>query len=201
MLGFFESINTSLFLMLNGTAEAPAWLSHLAIFLAEDTAYLLPLLLLWLWLWGGHSQRGTVLKALLVVIVGLIFSKLTGLALPHPRPFMIGLGRQWIEHAPSSSFPSNHMTIFTAIGLTLFLDGLKRWGFAVLLLALAVAWARVFVGVHYPFDMIGAVIFVLIADAVVAPLWLRFGNDLIAVCERIYRLVLAKPIAVGWIRK
>ncbi len=201
MLDFFESLNRSLFLTFNGSADSSTWLVGGAVFFAKYTLYLIPLMLIAFWLWGNHEQRGTMLKSVLVVLTGLILSGLIGMLWAHPRPFVIGLGHQWIAHAATSSFPSNHMTIFTAIGLTLYLDGLRGWGLIMLLLGLAAAWARIFVGVHYPFDMIGAVVVVIIADAIVAPLWMRFGDSAIATSERLYRLVFARPISMGWVRR
>ncbi|MEX8493621.1 phosphatase PAP2 family protein [Sphaerotilus sp.] len=60
-------------------------------------------------------------------------------------------------HAPDASFPSDHGTVFSAVSLCLLLAGEWVWGLAVLMVGMGVAWARVYLGVHFPLDMLGAV--------------------------------------------
>jgi len=88
----------------------------------------------------------------------------------HPRPFMIGLGHTLIPHAADSSFPSDHATVLFAVSLTLLLGRATVPGLAVLLAGFCVAWARIFLGVHFPLDMIGAAAVAGIAYAAVTPL-------------------------------
>lgn len=113
---------------------------------------------------------------------------------------MLGLGHAWLYHAAESSFPSDHMTVFAGVGLTLLFNGALRLAAVVLTTGLAVAWARVFLGVHYPLDMVGAVAVAGAAYVVVSSLWRMVGDTLVHLAERLYRTVLARPIAVGWLR-
>ena len=84
-------------------------------------------------------------------------NQLIGLVYQHPRPFMVGLGHTYLQHATDSSFPSDHVTVLLTVGLALVLGGTSRWAGAILIsAALPVAWARSYLGVHYPFDMVGA---------------------------------------------
>lgn len=186
---------------INGGDDTPAWLIQLAIGIADDLIYLIPLLLLGMWLWGDQRQRGWVLKACLVAIVGVGMNQVIGVLWQHPRPFMIGLGHAWIPHAADSSFPSDHMTVFAGVGLTLLFDGVTGWGVITLLLGLCVAWARVFLGVHFPLDMAGAVGVAGIAYAPVTPPWHRAGRAITDLVENLYRKILTHPISAGWIRR
>ncbi len=74
-----------------------------------------------------------------------------------PRPLV---------HAPSDgSFPSGHAATSFAAATVLTL-ALPRWWPAFLLLALAIGFSRVYVGVHYPLDVVGgAVLGILVATA------------------------------------
>ena len=60
-------------------------------------------------------------------------------------------------HDPTSSFPSLHATFLFSMAFALLLQkGSRGIALFVMLLGGATAWARIFVGVHYPLDMAGA---------------------------------------------
>ena len=196
-----ETLNRIWFLQINGGNDTPAWLVHVAMGIADDLIYLIPLLLLGFWLWGDHTRRSIALKASLVTLISLAVNQVICALWPHPRPFMIGLGHAWMTHVADPSFPSDHMTVFAGVGLTLLFDGAAGWGVATLLIGLCVAWARVFLGVHFPLDMVGAVVVACFAYGVISPPWRTLGEPLANLFERLYRTFLARPIAHGWIRR
>jgi len=77
----------------------------------------------------------------------------------HSRPFVNNLGMQLVEHAPDSSFPSDHTTFIFSIAIVLLFNKSTRVIGAVLcLLSIVSGLSRVFVGVHYPLDILGAVL-------------------------------------------
>ncbi|MEN9544822.1 MAG: hypothetical protein RLZZ598_1655 [Pseudomonadota bacterium] len=196
-----EAFNQTLFLHMNGTGTTPVWLMRTAMGVADYLIALIPLLLLGLWLWGDHARRRVAVKACLVAMLSLATNQAIGALWPHPRPFMIGLGQTWIPHAADPSFPSDHMTVFCSIGLTLLFDGVVAWGVATLLVGLAVAWARVFLGVHFPLDMVGAVVAATVVYVIVTPSWRRLGGPITGALERIYRRVFWRAIAAEWVRQ
>ena len=200
-MNFIEAFNQTLFLHINGGAGTPAWLVQTTIGMADYLIDLIPLLLLSLWLWGDHARRSLAIKACLVALLGVAVNQAIGALWPHPRPFMIGLGHAWIPHAADSSFPSDHMTVFAGIGLTLLFDGVAGWGAVTLLIGLCVAWARVFLGVHFPLDMAGAVVVAGAVYAAVSPVWCRAAESCTHFAEKLYRTLLARPISAGWLRR
>lgn len=196
----FESLNRTLFLQLNGKPDAPPWEVLLAVDVADYLILLIPLLLLALWFRGKRAPRTTALHALAVTLLALGIGQIVGLLLPHPRPFMIGLGHAWLVHVPDASFPSDHATVFASVALSLLLDGVPVLAALSLLAGVAVAWARIFLGVHFPFDMLGALLVAALSAALVAPLWRRLGAGLTDLAERLYRAIFARPIAAGLLR-
>jgi undecaprenyl-diphosphatase len=196
-----EAFNQSLFLWINAGVNTPSWALDTAIVVADDLIYLIPVLLLVLWLWGDGVRRNQAIKACLVTLLALGANQVIGLVWQHPRPFMIGLGHAWIPHAADSSFPSDHLTVFAGIGLTLLFGGAFRMAAVVLAIGFAVAWARVFLGLHFPLDMVGAVAVAGAAYVVVLPLWRMAGGTLTNLAEKLYRTVFAHPIASGWVRR
>lgn len=196
-----NALNQTLFLDMNAGAHTPAGLMDFAIITAQYLIFLLPVLLLGLWFWGGNARRTVAFKALGVALFTLLLNMLIGMVWPQPRPFMLGLGHLWIAHASDASFPSDHMTVFVSVGLTLLLDGAWGFGFIVLSASVAVAWARVFLGVHFPLDMLGSVLVAACGYLALSLGWRSVGVTLLAWAERIYRVLLARPIRAGWIRR
>lgn len=195
-----EALNRSLFLAIDATPATPSWLIAIASVIADGLIWSIPLTLVGLWLTGDAHRRETALKACAVTLVALGVNQLIGLAWQHPRPFMIGLGHTFLAHAADSSFPSDHATVFASVCLALLLRGMTRLGAAMLAGGIAVAWARIFLGVHFPLDMIGAVCVAAVVHTALAPLWRRAGTPLTRLAIIIHRRLLAAPIRCGWLR-
>jgi undecaprenyl-diphosphatase len=73
-----------------------------------------------------------------------------------PRPYEVVAGavlRQ--QHAHGTSFPSSHAAIAFAVALTVTPFLPHRGAVIALVYASLVAWSRVYLGVHYPLDVIG----------------------------------------------
>ena len=69
-----------------------------------------------------------------------------------------------IEKQHDTSFPSGHSASSFAAAMCIYLNGYKRYGIPLLLLALLMALSRLYVGVHYPGDVVtGAIIGSLMA--------------------------------------
>lgn len=200
-MDFLESFNQSLFLLINADPATPAWRIHAAMLVANQLILLVPGVMAAVWLWGGQAQRSLMLKALASVAVALGLSYLCGALWPHPRPFVIGLGHVFFAHKPTSSFPSNHTIIIAAFAFALILD--RRWagwGWLALAGALLVGTSRVYLGVHFPLDIVGGLLLAPLAAAITVPVWQLAGEPLTGVAQAVYRKVLALPIARGWIR-
>lgn len=197
-----ETFNQMFFLRLNANLSTADWKLNIAALMADYLIYVIPLMLVALWCWGNTAQRELALKACVVTFVALGINQLLGIVWPHPRPFMVGLGHSFIPHATDSSFPSDHATVFGAIGLTMvFANSRSIVGWVILLLGACVAWARVFLGVHFPLDMVGAVAVAGVVWLGISPIWRVGGERCTAQVIEIYRTLLARPIALGWIRR
>lgn len=152
-----ESFNKILFLMLNAQTDSPAWVTGLALFLGEHAIWLVPGTLLLGWMRGNPSLRRVMLEACIAGLTGMLVNQMIGLAWSHPRPFVLGLGRTLINHVPDSSFPSDHLTLWWSVAFSFMLNqDTRRLGTLAGLIGIPMAWARIYLGVHFPLDMLGA---------------------------------------------
>ena len=72
------------------------------------------------------------------------------------RPFQSHQVHQLIAHEPGVSLPSDHATAAFALAFGVYAFLSRRWGIVLGVLALAVGSSRVWVGVHYPGDILAA---------------------------------------------
>jgi len=96
-------------------------------------------------------------SAALSAVVGLIANIVLSKAWYHDRPFVTHPKQTvlLIHHAPDNGFPSEHATVAFAIafGVLVFLP---RLGILLGLFAGMIALDRIFVGVHYPADIVAS---------------------------------------------
>ena len=72
------------------------------------------------------------------------------------RPYeLIGELKLIIGRADDWSFPSGHTTNSLACAWVLFRRAPKKWGVPALVLAILIALSRLYVGIHYPTDILG----------------------------------------------
>ena len=154
-----EHLNTQLFLLLNASVGLHGVSLWAAIAIAEWMIWLVPIGLTVLWLLGKIVDQRAAVKALVAGLIALGVNQLIALLWFHPRPFMTGIGHTYLLHAADSSFPSDHVTLLLAVGLALWTSDsiwARRVAGVLLAASLPVAWARIYLGVHFPFDMLGA---------------------------------------------
>ncbi|QEV18887.1 phosphatase PAP2 family protein [Streptomyces alboniger] len=150
---------------INGlTRDTPHWLDRALAFVGEY-GLLLALVLLVVWCWWGQRKRGTLDDAASSVAAVVWAPLAAGIAVlvnvpirgfvERPRPFRDHSGIDvLVEGKNDFSFVSDHATLAMAIGAGLFVAH-RKFGFVGLGLAAVEGFCRVFMGVHYPTDVIG----------------------------------------------
>lgn len=163
-----EALNQAFFLALNASAHASPLLVAIAVFLAKWPVAIVMLLAVIVVIQEKTGKTQLSIKLFLTVLLAMAITYVIRESWYHPRPFVIGMGQQLLAHEPTPSFPSFHSTFLFSVGLALLRSGVNR-AFAViaLVLGLLTAWARVYLGVHYPFDIIGAFIVASFAALIV----------------------------------
>lgn len=197
-----NDINQALFLLINASEHPNTLLLWTAKLLAEYSIWLIPLVLIGAWLRGNEHTRKLLLEATAAGMAGLLINQAIGVIWQHPRPFMLGLGNTLIPHAADSSFPSDHLTLLWAVAFSFLMHHRPRWaGLLLAVLGLPVAWARIYLGVHFPLDMLGAAIVAALSAWLCLREERRFIEPVFRWTSAIYRRFFAVLIRRGWVLK
>jgi undecaprenyl-diphosphatase len=149
---------------INGLAkDAPHWFDRVMEFVGEY-GLLVAMVLLVLWCWWSVRRRGgedaapsvaaLVWAPLAAGIAVLVDVPIRGFV-ERPRPFVDHQGLDVLVSGKTDfSFVSDHATITMALGVGLFVAN-RRFGLAGIGLALLEGFCRVYMGVHYPTDVVG----------------------------------------------
>jgi undecaprenyl-diphosphatase len=146
-----------LFQLVNHLAVVYPYLNPVMRFLAQDGEYLFYLGVIFYWFTGRKENRWMVIQSLLAACVALGISGLIGDFLYRSRPFVTHHVIQLIPHAANASFPSDHATGAFVIAASFWLFR-KKGSWAWLALAAGVAFSRIWVGVHYPGDVVAGML-------------------------------------------
>ena len=168
-----NSLNQYIFLLLNADAQASAFSIWLGRTLAEWPVFIALLLVALAW-YRQTDRKLLAQRAVVATPLAMGMALAIRCTYYNPRPFVLGLGRMLIEHDATTSFPSFHATFLFSLALPLFAQkGVRGTALAVLLLGVAIAWARIFVGVHYPLDMAGALVVSAVAAVIACSVFKR----------------------------
>ncbi|MGK9154346.1 phosphatase PAP2 family protein [Acinetobacter radioresistens] len=195
-----ETFNLNLFKLINASENATDLSINGAIFIANDLLYIMLIIFLVLWFKGNFDTKKQILKAFIFTSIAITISQIISQLFYHPRPFVMEVGRTIIFHVPNGSFPSDHMLIFSTIAFSYFFSKQRIIGLGLIGLAWLVAWSRIYLGVHFPLDMLGAFFIALAINILGLTLWKNYSNILMQFILKIYYFLFKKIIDKGYIR-
>ena len=195
-----DQLNLYLFHILNVPDQASIWMINYASLIAHDLVYLFLLIFSIAWFRGSYQVKTGIIKAFIFTAITLLMSEVLSAVLNTPRPFVMDVGRTLIEHAPTGSFPSNHMSIFSGIAFAYYFSPQRDLGRILIWTAWLVAWSRVYVGVHFPIDMLGAFLMAITVNLAGLPLWWKYENQIMNFILGIHYWLFSPLIRMGWIK-
>jgi len=148
-------LNKVLFLLINNFAGKNGTVDKIGVFLGESGPFIFIGLIVYLYFIKKNKKE--TIYATITVILAIVFNHVLELFYFHPRPFVAGIGTLLKEHAPDSSFPSDHTTFMLALSWSLIMFAkTKKIGINMIVLGTILGLCRVFEGIHWPFDILGA---------------------------------------------
>ncbi len=156
------NLDNFIFQIIHSLADRWWLFNWLGIFLAEYLPYLMVVFAIFI-LIGEKNWRQRVyffaLAGLSVILSRGIITEIIRFFYYRPRPFLVLQIQSLLGNSDiAGSFPSGHATAYFALALAVFYFD-KKWGWRFLIAAILMGIARIFVGVHWPSDiLVGALI-------------------------------------------
>jgi membrane-associated phospholipid phosphatase len=151
-------VDGSLFQSINRLAARTGWAHGVMRFYANNGVVLFAALLLVGYLLArSRSDLGGVASSLsagAAALIALGIGQIIGNIVDRARPYeTVAAVHVLVDKTTDFSFPSDHATVVGAVAVGLFF--VDRWlGFATTIVAVFMAFTRVYVGAHYPGDVL-----------------------------------------------
>lgn len=194
------NINVELFNFFNHAFQNPILDSIMPIFTHFGGFKFLLLILIAILLYAKISRRETLKKVTIIALAALLFSDAIAIVLKHvvhePRPFMtLDNVHLLITEDDLNSFPSGHTTSTIAV-VTAFVLNMKELvkkhyliiDIALIIFAILIPFSRMYVGVHYPGDILAGTILGLFGALIIN----HFKDTIFAILERLKGIVSKK---------
>lgn len=180
-------MNYKLFQEINQFAGHHPFLDEFMSFVSEKALIIYALALLVMWFFGKEKYKNTVVFAAITGFLGLFINFTIAHIYFEPRPFVAHKVHLLVYHAADASFPSDHTTGAFSLALAVLYRH-RKIGTGMVLFALLTGISRIYVGHHYPFDVLGSIAVSLIISAFIykfSPLLQPIPRAIISIYNKI----------------
>lgn len=154
--------NISLFFQIFSLNGQFPILDQLMIFGTTSLIYLTILLILILAFKGKAQEKKAFLLIILGLPIAILLIKIIHLFIFEPRPFVNLHFLPLVSEHTNASFPSRHATISAVIAFS-YTYFKSKWAALFLIIAAWIGFSRIFVGVHYPLDILGGFVVAVVS--------------------------------------
>lgn len=150
-----QSFDSSLFILINEHLNFAPFNSFFELLSLYGREYFwIPVVAL-IWILGGKDAKKAALLMFIVFIIIIIVGETLKFVYFRPRPFeSITSAIVLLPKPADSSFPSGHALIVIGGATVALLLLKKRYSIPLLIEALLVSYSRIYVGLHYPLDVL-----------------------------------------------
>lgn len=152
----------TIYSLINGLAGKFAALDKTMVFIAQNFQYLFAITLLLLWFKKDTKEkvaanRKAAIFALMTMLIAVGINHVIGFVYFRPRPYTLHTAHLLVNPSVDPSFPSDHATFAFALALPILVVN-KYFGRVMIVMSLLLIFSRVYVGIHYPLDVVGGAI-------------------------------------------
>lgn len=170
--------NTALFYLIYNLSNQSEILDTLMIFAARYLIIITFLLITIFAFRGNIREKKAFILAIFCLITAVVIIKIIHLFFIETRPFVSLNLTPLYPYDPDPSFPSRHVTMMTAI-TSAYIYFKSKWAMLFLVFLILTGISRIYVGVHYPLDILGGflvgIISLILAKQIIKLLKIRFS--------------------------
>lgn len=179
-----QGLDFALFGLINAGPSVAPWSLAFAEFCSDLLPAMLTLAIGFSALFSRRWRYALFTVLLSVLAAWIVVTVIRALA-PIPRPAFYGLGIQWVPQGVRPGFPSMHAAGTFAAAFALWCLPSRLPMLAALVVAALVAWSRVYLGLHFPSDivaatMLGALVAIVVERGISRPLSQAASGALVA---------------------
>lgn len=156
-------MNMEFFRLINDLANKNTVLDNIMIFFSKDVPYIFMAIIAVVFILGitnkNVNNRKAAFSTFVITVINLALSFIIGGIYYEDRPFVHNKVNLLFPHVADASFPSDHATGTMSIALGLAKYN-KLLSILLTITSIIVGFSRVYVGHHYPMDVIGAYLIV-----------------------------------------
>lgn len=190
---FLNPFDTTVYHWVNGLAGHSHVLDNIMIFFAKDALEIYAVLFVIAWfalpkrdIQNRHALVMAGLSGVLALLVNVVISHIWF----RPRPFTVfHQYTELVSHSQDASFPSDHTSGSFGFAAGSWGKQQKWISYTFTMIAIIVMFARVYVGVHYPTDVLAGLVVGVIAGKI---MW-RFTRFLFPLTSMVARLFQFGP--------
>ncbi|MBU3130466.1 undecaprenyl-diphosphatase [Clostridium tagluense] len=152
----------TIYSLINGSAGRFVALDKTMVFIAQTFPYLFAITLLLLWFKKDTKERvvanrKVAIFAMMTMLIALGINHIIGFVYFRPRPYTLHAAHLLVNPSVDPSFPSDHATFAFALALPILVVN-KYFGRVMIAMSLLLCFSRVYIGIHYPLDVVGGAI-------------------------------------------
>lgn len=170
--------NITLFFSIFGLSNKSPFLDVFMIVGARVIIFVAFLLMVILTFRSGVKEKKAFILAIISIPVIILLIKIIHIFFYEPRPFITFHFSPLFPYRDDASFPSRHASMMAAVAFS-YTYFKSKWAALFLLFMIWVGISRIFVGVHYPIDIIGGIltglVSIIIAKQIVRFLKIKFS--------------------------
>ena len=185
-------MNMVFFRLINNLANKNMELDWIMIFFTKYVPYIFMAVIAMVFIIGiirkNSDYRKVAVNTFVITVINLMLAFIVGGIYYVDRPFVHNKVNLLLPHVKDASFPSDHAigTMSIALGIEKYN---KLFSIILIILSIIVGFSRMYVGHHYPMDVIGAYVIVFVTSYI-------YNLKLRSKVEKLYEMAEKKIVMI-----